>query len=86
MTDKTPKAVCVTVDPGICGFPCVIKAGKMDSKSVALEIRGSDCRQIKKLSERLTRIVLKDLFAPISRNPVYALTIIRFQAKMQCYV
>jgi hypothetical protein len=74
MADTTPKDVCMTVDPGICGFPCVIKAGKMDARMVALEISGSDCGQIKKLSERLTRISLKDIFAPISRNPVYALT------------
>ena len=74
MTDTTPKDVCVTVNPGICGFPCIIKAGKMDSRMVALEISGSDCGQIKKLSERLARLSLKDIFAPISRNPVYALT------------
>jgi hypothetical protein len=74
MADTSPKDVCVRVDPGICGFPCVIKAGKMDARTVALEISGSDCRQIKKLSERLARISLKDLFTPISRNPVYTVT------------
>ena len=40
---------------------------------VALHILGSECGQIKKLAERLARISLEDLFAPISRNPVYAL-------------
>jgi hypothetical protein len=74
MADSTTKGVCVTVNPGICGFPCVIKAEKMDSRNVALEIKGSDCRQIKLLSGRLTRILLKEVLAPISRNPVYALT------------
>lgn len=74
MTDTTPKAICATINPGICGFPCVIKAEKMDARMAALEITGSDCEQIKKLSERLTRILLNDLFAPISRNPVYTLT------------
>lgn len=72
MADTILKDVCVTVNPGICGFPCVIKAGKMDSRKVALEITGSDCGQIKKLSERLSRILLEEVFAPISRNPVYA--------------
>jgi len=71
MADTCPKDVCVTVDPGICGFPCVVKAVKMGPKMVALEISGSDCSQIKKLSERLTQISLKDIFVPISRNPVY---------------
>lgn len=74
MADTCPKDVCVMVDPGICGFPCVVKAGKMGQQMVALEISGSDCGQIKKLSERLTRISLNDLFAPISQNPVYAST------------
>lgn len=74
MADTTPKNVCVAVDPGICGFPCVIKAAKMDSRKVALKITGSDCGQIKRLSERLTRILLKDVLAPISRNPVYVLS------------
>lgn len=43
----------------------------MEARLVALEIAESDCDQIKKLSERVTEISLKDLFAPISRNPVY---------------
>jgi hypothetical protein len=38
---------------------------------VALEISGSDCKQIQHLSERLAEISLRDIFAPISRNPVY---------------
>jgi hypothetical protein len=74
MADTAPKDVCMTVNPGICGFGCVIRAVKMDSRRVALEITDSDCGQIKKLAERLNRILLKDMFAPISRNPVYALT------------
>jgi hypothetical protein len=74
MADTTPKEVCVTVDPGICGFPCVIKAEKMDSQAVAMKIKGSGCEQIKKLSEHLPRILLKELFAPIRRNPVYLLS------------
>ena len=39
---------------------------------VGLEILGSDCAQIKRLSERLTQITLEDIFAPISRNLIYA--------------
>lgn len=71
MADKKRKEVCVTAEPGICGFPCIIKAHKMDARMVALEIAESDCDQIKRLSERVSEISLKDLFAPISRNPVY---------------
>ena len=63
--------VCVTVDPGICGFPCVIKARKKDDRKVSLEISGSDCEQIQRLSGRLSTLTLKEIFAPLSRNPVY---------------
>ncbi|MBW2427391.1 MAG: hypothetical protein JRF56_00420 [Deltaproteobacteria bacterium] len=69
----TTIATCVTVNPGICGFRCSIKAGKKDARMVALEITESDCRQIQELSKRLTEISLRDILAPISRNPVYIL-------------
>jgi hypothetical protein len=69
---QTIKDTCVTVEPGICGFPCLIRAGKLDARTVSLEILGSDCQQIQKLSERLNKISLKELFTPISRNPVYS--------------
>jgi hypothetical protein len=61
----------VTVDPGICGFPCVIKARKTGARKVLLEICGSDCEQIQRLAERLATLSLKEIFAPLSRNPVY---------------
>ena len=71
MASPKPPKVCVTVDPGICGFPCVINARKTGARMVALEISGSDCQQIQKLAERLTTLSMKELFAPLSRNPVY---------------
>ena len=71
MASPKPKRVCVTVDPGICGFPCVIKARKAGARKVLLEISGSDCEQIQRLAERLATLSLKEIFAPLSRNPVY---------------
>jgi hypothetical protein len=62
----------VTVDPGICGFPCVIKARKTGIRKVSLEITGSECEQIQRMAERLATLSLKELFTPLSRNPVYA--------------
>jgi len=61
----------VTVDPGICGLPCVIKARKAGAREVSLEISGSDCEQIKRLAERLATLSIKELFSPLGRNPVY---------------
>jgi hypothetical protein len=72
LASQKPKWVCVTVDPGICGFPCVIKARKTGVRKVSLEISGSDCEQIQTLAERLTTVSIKELFTPLSRNPVYA--------------
>ena len=62
----------MTVDPGICGFPCVIKARKTGARKVSLKISGSECGQIQKIAERLTTLSIKELFTPLSRNPVYA--------------
>jgi len=61
----------VRVDPGICGFPCSIKARKTGARQVSLAISGSDCEQIQRLAERLATLSMKDIFAPLSRNPVY---------------
>ena len=72
MASQKPKWVCVTVDPGICGFPCVVKARKRDARSVSLEVSGSDCEQIKRLANSLETLSLKEIFLPLSRNPVYA--------------
>ena len=62
----------MTVDPGICGFPCVIKARKTGARQVSLDISGSDCEQIQKMAGRLATLSIKELFSPLSRNPVYA--------------
>ena len=59
------------VDPGICGFPCIIKARKTGARQVSLAISGSDCEQIQRLAENLATLSMKDIFAPLSRNPVY---------------
>jgi hypothetical protein len=61
----------VTVDPGICGFPCVIEGEKKDKYLVELRGRGSECKHIQKLFEQIREISLRDLFSPISKSPVF---------------
>jgi len=61
----------MTVEPGACGFTCVIRARQAEKRSVSIEITGSECGQIKQLAEQLERLSLKDLFTPLTRNPVY---------------
>jgi hypothetical protein len=46
-------------------------ACKTGAREISLEISGSDCEQIQRLAERLATLSLKDIFAPLSRNPVY---------------
>lgn len=60
----------VAVDPGICGFPCSIFAWKEGQRSVRLKI-DSDCEQIQKFASLLRVIGMKDLFLPLSRNPIF---------------
>ncbi len=58
------------VDPGICGFTCSINAFKDGKHSVKFEIQ-SDCDQIQNLAGDLGKISMKDLFLPMSRNPIF---------------
>jgi hypothetical protein len=69
--EKKPGVVCVSVQPGACGFSCTIRAKKTDRRRVAVEISGSQCRQIQKLSGCITALSMKELFAPLTCNPVY---------------
>lgn len=75
MTDNptgiAPHQACVTVTPGICGFTCRIGARKIDKQIVAIDITESECKQIQMLAGGLAEMSLKELFMPMTRNPVY---------------
>jgi len=62
---------CVAVDPGVCGFFCTVKARKNSNTSVSVSIQGSDCEHVQKISQFIEEISLKELFSPITRNPVF---------------
>jgi hypothetical protein len=61
----------VVVEPGICGFSCTIRAETVNPRKVTVKIADSGCKQIQRLSNHLTEISLKELFLPVTRNPVY---------------
>ncbi|MCU0580774.1 MAG: hypothetical protein MUF69_14740 [Desulfobacterota bacterium] len=61
----------VTVNPGICGFPCSIEGEKKDKYRVALRGLGSECKHVQRLFEQVQEMGLRDLFAPISKSPVF---------------
>ena len=62
---------CATIDAGICGFSCRIRARRIEARRVALQIGDTECRQIRQMAEKLDSLSLQDLFAPFARNPVY---------------
>jgi len=70
-SEKRNAVVRATVNPGICGFPCVIEAKGEGKNAVSIEMSGSECKQIRHLFDHLKEINLWELFAPISKNPVY---------------
>ena len=69
--DDPSTTTCVSVDAGICGFTCRIKALKIDKRTVGLEISESECQQIQDFTERLSQLSLNEIFMPLTRNPVY---------------
>mgnify|MGYP001191669452 FL=1 len=67
----TGDGVCVRVDPGICGFVCTVCAKKLGARKVKIAIEGSECKQIQRLSELITQIGFRDVFVPLTRNPIF---------------
>jgi hypothetical protein len=61
----------VTAEPGICGFPCVVEARRTGRYTVSVKIKGSECKHGQRLSDLVEKITLRQLFAPITRNPVF---------------
>jgi hypothetical protein len=61
------------VTPGICGFTCRVQAQMSEGKSVSILITQSECKQIQRLAESLTEMGLRELFTPVTRNPVFVL-------------
>ncbi len=61
----------ITVEPGICGFPCEIQVRKDGTRTVSIEISGSECKQIKRLTGLLKRMTMQELFLPVSKNPAF---------------
>jgi len=64
------EGVRVLVDPGVCGFRCVIWAQREGKQQVRLLLE-SECVQVQRLAARLEVITLRGLFSPLSRNPIF---------------
>ncbi len=65
------ESIRIFVEPGICGFSCQVEARRQDKQRAIIEITGSECELIQKLSENLKEVTLNDIFVPHTRNPVF---------------
>ena len=70
-TEDHSTDTCASVNAGICGFTCRIEVRPIDKRTVGLEISESECQQIQRFSELVRKLTLKELFMPVTRNPVY---------------
>jgi len=68
--DKPEKMV-VNVEPGICGFTCIIETRRIEKRIVSVKINGADCENIRRMSELVEDIGLMDLFTPVAKNPAF---------------
>jgi hypothetical protein len=64
------EGVRIFVEPGVCGFSCQVSARQKDKHCAIVEITGSECELIKKLTENLKEVTLRDMFKPHTINPV----------------
>ena len=62
---------CADINAGVCGFTCRIEAWKIDKSAAGLEISESECQQIQRFSDLVSKLTLREIFMPVTRNPVY---------------
>ena len=75
-----PEATLMAVEPGVCGFPCTIRAKKSMDGKVRVSITDSHCEQVQKMSAFIEELTLKDLFLPLTKNPIH-----RWAEKARCH-
>ena len=63
--------VFLNVEPGICGFDCLIKAARSGKRIAKIEITESDCTMIQTLAQNLSDISIQDLFVSLTKNPIF---------------
>jgi hypothetical protein len=72
----------VNVDPGICGFPCIVEGERRDKYLVALRGHGSECKHIQRFFEQVQELTLQDLFAR-SAEPCFQAATVRLSPHAQ---
>ena len=65
------ESICIDVEPGICGFCCQVQAWRQNKQCASVKITGSQCKLIRKLTENIQEVTVKDIFTPHTSNPVF---------------
>jgi hypothetical protein len=63
LAGKVPEEVRVTVEPGVCGFQCTLRAKRIEKQRIHIEITGSDCKNVNQMATLLEDMLL-GTFAP----------------------
>jgi len=61
----------IVVEPGICGFSCQVQARQQNKQAASIEIIGSECELILKLTQNINEVTVRDIFTPHTSNPVF---------------
>lgn len=61
----------IVVDLGACQMVTTVYLKKNDCRNVSLDLLDSECEQIQKLTDFIDIVSFKELFLPISKNPVF---------------
>lgn len=70
MIGKRPM-VTVEIESGICGFCTIVRAFRLQRKSVGIAIK-SGCKQVLSFADQLKRLEMSDIIKnPINSNSVY---------------
>ncbi len=65
------EGVVVDIIPGICGFDCRVQAQRSEKRKAQISITGSECTLIQTLDQLINEISMKDLFIPLTKNPIF---------------
>lgn len=65
------ETICISVEPGICGFCCQVQAWQQNKKQATIEIVGSKCKLIQKMADSIKEVTVHDIFTGHCSNPVY---------------
>lgn len=68
------KETVINVEPGICGFGCIVQAKKINKRNIKISVSESNCEMVMKMSQLLKDISIRELFLPVTKNPIFLIS------------